>query len=78
MSATLISKKDICRFLEYEYNFNRSLGNNTAICEVFKRIGEIFRAGFSRKAFLHWYISEGMDEMVSKKMFYIHKIYFIR
>ncbi|KAJ7644027.1 beta-tubulin [Roridomyces roridus] len=39
------------------------IGNSTAIQEVFKRIGDQFRSMFKRKAFLHWYTSEGMDEM---------------
>ncbi|KAJ1959475.1 Tubulin beta chain (Beta tubulin) [Dipsacomyces acuminosporus] len=39
------------------------LGNNTAIQEVFARIGEQFSKLFKRKAFLHWYTDEGMDEM---------------
>ena len=38
-------------------------GNNTAIQEVFKRISEQFTAMFRRKAFLHWYTGEGMDEI---------------
>ncbi|XP_048579207.1 tubulin beta chain isoform X2 [Nematostella vectensis] len=39
------------------------VGNNTAIQELFKRVGEQFTAMFRRKAFLHWYTGEGMDEM---------------
>ena len=39
------------------------IGNNTAIQELFTRIGEQFTAMFRRKAFLHWYTGEGMDEM---------------
>ncbi|XP_017372469.2 tubulin beta-8 chain-like, partial [Cebus imitator] len=39
------------------------IGNNTAIQELFKRVSEQFTAMFRRKAFLHWYIGEGMDEM---------------
>jgi len=39
------------------------IGNSTAIQEVFKRIGEQFTNMFRRKAFLHWYTGEGMDEM---------------
>jgi tubulin beta len=37
------------------------IGNNTAIQELFKRIGEQFTAMFRRKAFIHWYTDEGMD-----------------
>ncbi|KGG50490.1 alpha-beta tubulin [Mitosporidium daphniae] len=39
------------------------IGNSTAIQELFKRISEQFTAMFRRKAFVHWYTSEGMDEM---------------
>ncbi|XP_045623596.1 tubulin beta-1 chain isoform X2 [Procambarus clarkii] len=39
------------------------VGNSTAIQELFKRIGVQFTAMFRRKAFLHWYTGEGMDEM---------------
>ncbi len=38
-------------------------GNSTSIQELFKRISEQFTAMFRRKAFLHWYTGEGMDEM---------------
>eukprot|EP01052_Picozoa_sp_SAG31_P054809 SAG31_NODE_14791_length_787_cov_1.411337_1_plen_30_part_10 len=30
---------------------------------MFKRVSEQFTAMFRRKAFLHWYTGEGMDEM---------------
>jgi tubulin beta len=39
------------------------VGNSTAIQDLFKRIGDQFTAMFRRKAFLHWYTGEGMDEM---------------
>lgn len=39
------------------------IGNSTSIQELFKRVGDQFSAMFKRKAFLHWYTSEGMDEM---------------
>ncbi|KAK9768509.1 Tubulin beta chain (Beta tubulin) [Basidiobolus ranarum] len=39
------------------------LGNSTSIQELFKRVNEQFTAMFRRKAFLHWYTGEGMDEM---------------
>jgi len=38
------------------------IANTTAIQEIFKRISEQFSAMFKRKAFLHWYTGEGMDE----------------
>ncbi|KAL8657686.1 MAG: hypothetical protein Q9226_001662 [Calogaya cf. arnoldii] len=39
------------------------IGNSTSIQELFKRVGDQFTAMFRRKAFLHWYTGEGMDEM---------------
>jgi len=39
------------------------IGNNTALQSVFKRINEQYNAMYRRKAFLHWYTGEGMDEM---------------
>ncbi|KAK5644342.1 hypothetical protein RI129_005642 [Pyrocoelia pectoralis] len=38
------------------------IGNTTAIHEMFKRLSEQFSAMFRRKAYLHWYTGEGMDE----------------
>ena len=39
------------------------IGNTTCIKELFTRVGDQFTAMFRRKAFLHWYTGEGMDEM---------------
>merc|ERR1712115_399088 len=39
------------------------LGNSTSIMEMFKRVIDQFTLMFRRKAFLHWYTGEGMDEM---------------
>ena len=39
------------------------IANSTAIQEIFRRVNEQFSAMFRRKAFLHWYTGEGMDEM---------------
>ena len=39
------------------------LANSTAIQELFQRVNLQFSAMFKRKAFLHWYTQEGMDEM---------------
>jgi len=36
--------------------------NSTAIQELFRRVNEQFSAMFRRKAFLHWYTGEGMDQ----------------
>merc|ERR1712216_309342 len=38
-------------------------GNSTCMQEVMKRVAEQFTSMFRRKAFLHWYTGEGMDEM---------------
>ncbi|XWS49940.1 hypothetical protein CRYUN_Cryun12cG0045700 [Craigia yunnanensis] len=38
-------------------------GNSTSIQEMFRRVLEQFTVMFRRKAFLHWYTGEGMDEM---------------
>lgn len=42
---------------------NAFVGNHTAINEVFQRIGNQFRVMFGRRAYLHWYTGEGMDEL---------------
>lgn len=39
------------------------LYNSTAIQEAFKRFTDQFSAMFRRRAFLHWYTTEGMDVM---------------
>lgn len=39
------------------------IGNTTAIQGLFKRVQEQFSAMFRRKAFLHWYTGEGMEEI---------------
>ncbi|KAI1174503.1 beta tubulin [Nemania sp. FL0916] len=39
------------------------VGNSTALQEILRRVGDQFTAMFRRKAFLHWYTGEGMDEM---------------
>ncbi|XP_021372131.1 tubulin beta chain-like [Mizuhopecten yessoensis] len=39
------------------------VGNTTAIQEIFKRVSEQFTLMFRRKAFLHWFTGEGMDEL---------------
>ena len=39
------------------------VGNSTAVQETWKRVAEQFTVMFRRKAFLHWYTGEGMDEM---------------
>jgi len=39
-----------------------ALANSTCIQELFKRNLSQFTAMYKRRAFLHWYIGEGMDE----------------
>mmetsp|Transcript_9767 Transcript_9767/g.29694 ORF Transcript_9767/g.29694 Transcript_9767/m.29694 type:complete len:443 (+) Transcript_9767:87-1415(+) len=39
------------------------IGNSTSIQDIFKRVSDQFSLMFRRKAFLHWYTGEGMDEM---------------
>lgn len=39
------------------------IGNSTAVIEVFRQAMSRFQPMFRRKAFLHWYTAEGMDEM---------------
>lgn len=38
------------------------IANTTSVQELFVRINEQFTAMYKRKAFLHWYLGEGMDE----------------
>ena len=40
-----------------------SIGNSTCIESVFSRVANQYHELFKRKAFLHWYTGEGMDEM---------------
>ena len=39
------------------------ISNSTAIQDTFKRIKEMSSSLYRRRAFLHWYTCEGMDEM---------------
>ncbi|KAL1751391.1 Tubulin/FtsZ, GTPase domain-containing protein [Schizophyllum commune] len=39
------------------------LANSTSIQELFQRTAETFSVMYKRRAFLHWYTNEGMDEM---------------
>jgi len=38
------------------------LSNTTAIAEVFSRIDQKFDLMFAKRAFVHWYVGEGMEE----------------
>ena len=57
-------------FLTFERRYLSFSGNNTSIQELFKRVSEQFTAMFRRKAFLHWYTGEGMDEMEFTEVLY--------
>ncbi|KAL4560749.1 hypothetical protein LXL04_032903 [Taraxacum kok-saghyz] len=38
------------------------ISNNTAVAEVFNRIDHKFDLMFAKRAFVHWYVGEGMEE----------------
>jgi len=39
------------------------IANSTSIKALFKRVAAQFSAMFRKKAFVHWYLEEGMDEV---------------
>lgn len=39
------------------------IANSTSINEIFKRLSQQFNAMYRKKAFIHWYTCEGMDEL---------------
>jgi tubulin beta len=39
------------------------IANSTAIQPIFRRLTDQFMMLWRRKAFVHWYIGEGMEEM---------------
>ena len=47
------------------------IANSTAIQEPFERVLDQFTSMYRRKAFLHWYTSEGMDELEFREGFCI-------
>ncbi|PON35033.1 beta-tubulin [Trema orientale] len=73
----LVENADECMVLDNEALYDicfRTLKLTTPSCyvlrdlfvhimEMFRRVSEQFTAMFRRKAFLHWYTGEGMDEM---------------
>uniref|UniRef100_A0AAR2J382 Tubulin beta chain n=1 Tax=Pygocentrus nattereri TaxID=42514 RepID=A0AAR2J382_PYGNA len=59
----LIENTDETYCIDNEALYDICFRNNTAIQEIFRRVGEQFSMMFRRKAFLHWYTGEGMDEM---------------
>ena len=38
------------------------ISNSTAIAEVFSRLDHQFDLMYSKRAFVHWYVGEGMEE----------------
>jgi tubulin beta len=57
-------KSSICSIAPTGFKMTGTfVANTTAIQDVFKRIGAQFQGMFRRKAFLHWYLEEGMEEM---------------
>lgn len=38
------------------------ISNNTAVSEVFNMINHKFDVMFAKRAFVHWYVGEGMEE----------------
>ena len=38
------------------------ISNSTAIAEVFSRIDHKFDVMYAKRAFVHWYVGEGMEE----------------
>jgi tubulin alpha len=39
------------------------LSNNTRVVEEFRHLNESFDRLITKRAFVHWFVSEGMDEM---------------
>lgn len=38
------------------------ISNNTAVAEVFGRMNHKFDLMYAKRAFVHWYVGEGMEE----------------
>ncbi|KAI8906752.1 tubulin beta-4 chain [Gorgonomyces haynaldii] len=55
------------RFIEWIPNSAKTattfIGNSTAIQEIFRRVADQFTSMLRRRAFLHWYTAEGMDQL---------------
>ena len=50
------------------------IANSTAIQEPFERVLDQFTSMYRRKAFLHWYTSEGMDELEFREGFILLRL----
>jgi len=56
-------KTGVCNFIPKGEKMSVTyICNSTAIQELFKRVNDQFSLMFRRKAFLHWFMGEGMDE----------------
>lgn len=56
-------KSSVCDIPTKEHKISGTfIGNSTSMQNLFRRVGQQFNAMFKRKAFLHWYTNEGMDE----------------
>ena len=38
------------------------IANNTSVAEVFQRVSQRFDVMYAKRAFVHWYVGEGMEE----------------
>jgi tubulin beta len=56
-------KSGICKLAGEEVMSATKIANSTALKGIFQRLATQFGAMYRRKAFLHWYKGEGMDEM---------------
>jgi len=57
-------KSSVCDIAPQDLKMSATfLGNSTAIQDMFSRVTNMFSMMFKRKAFLHSYTGEGMDEM---------------
>lgn len=62
------AKVAVCNVPPYGMKMSATfIANNTAIQELFKRLNLQFKVMYRRRAFLHWFTEEGMDEMQFKQ-----------
>merc|ERR1712066_1053698 len=60
--ATIKTKRTI-QFVDWcPTGFKCGISNSTAIAEVMSRIDHKFDLMYSKRAFVHWYVGEGMEE----------------
>lgn len=56
-------QSSVCSVAPKETNMSATfVANSTSIQQVFQRVGGQFEQMFHKKAFMHWYTAEGMDE----------------